>query len=264
MNSSEEFWTQRYRWPRDTGDYVFLARAVHQVGKHLFGDEWRGDEPTVKAPRPAPRPLDDVMAERVKKRGVAATYTLAELVAERERQKQPPPDPNELTTIRAAIRRWQAVRQQVAEWCASAVLRSATRPYAGGVPADLPAGDWNSEQFWHRFNECRMYPEDPFNLASKRPTSPASYIFVARDDLDRLTAPRLTAGAERRCQRWLENEMRNSPTRRPQPRRDFWRDAQGQFRGLSKRAFDRAWAKAVDATGATAWSAAGAPRKRSD
>jgi hypothetical protein len=32
-----EFWNDPTKWPEDKGDYVFLARAVHTVGKFLFG-----------------------------------------------------------------------------------------------------------------------------------------------------------------------------------------------------------------------------------
>ena len=32
-------------WPRDTKQYVFLARALNQVGKALYREEWTGDDP---------------------------------------------------------------------------------------------------------------------------------------------------------------------------------------------------------------------------
>ena len=170
MNSSEEFWTQQYRWPRDTEGYVFLARAVHQVGKHLFGDKWHGDEPAGRAGRP----VEEEIQEWASNRGFAGILITADLKAASESER---------------LRRSHTVQQTIAEWCARGALKGALRPYHGGELVSLNPAAWNTEFFWSRFNECRMHGDDPFNMASPRPTSPAAYIFVARDDLDRLIAP---------------------------------------------------------------------------
>jgi hypothetical protein len=62
--------------------------------------------------------------------------------------------------------------------------------------------------------------------------------------------------AESRCRRWLEEQMRQSP--RPQKAKAGYKiDAKARFSGLSKRGFDRAWARAVLETGATEWAAPG-------
>ena len=85
-----EFWAERFRWPGDTAEYVFLARAVDRVGKHLFGDYWRGDEPIIKAPPSPPRPMQEIAAERVKARPLAPShYTLKDLKTEYGRATQP-------------------------------------------------------------------------------------------------------------------------------------------------------------------------------
>jgi hypothetical protein len=184
MSWNEIFWTRPDVWPFDTRDYVFLARAVHQIGKHLFGDEWRGVEPTVRAPKPAPRPLDEVLAEREQKQGLAATYTLAELTAEQQRRLRPAPDPEEVNRTLAAMGRWNAVQRRIADAARDGVLKTAVRPYAGGEPIGLTAGVWNTEVFWPWFEECRMHPEDPFRQGSLRPRSPESWIFIGRQSLD--------------------------------------------------------------------------------
>lgn len=32
-------------WPRDSQDWVFLARAVHEIGRAKYPSEWTGEEP---------------------------------------------------------------------------------------------------------------------------------------------------------------------------------------------------------------------------
>jgi hypothetical protein len=62
--------------------------------------------------------------------------------------------------------------------------------------------------------------------------------------------------AQSRCRRWLAEQMRQSPS--PQKAKAGYRaDAKTRFPGLSERAFDRAWAGAVEETGATEWAAPG-------
>lgn len=39
-----EFWQRQLEWPSDRNSYVFLARAVDEVGKAIYGDNWRGFE----------------------------------------------------------------------------------------------------------------------------------------------------------------------------------------------------------------------------
>ena len=45
MNVRLEFWKNSIGWPKDNASYVFLARAVHAIGKSTFGAEWTGEEP---------------------------------------------------------------------------------------------------------------------------------------------------------------------------------------------------------------------------
>jgi hypothetical protein len=65
------------------------------------------------------------------------------------------------------------------------------------------------------------------------------------------------------CLSWLISEMFASPTERPKPKPVRRKEAQKRWKGkLSQRAFDSVWSEAVRTTGAVAWSAGGAPRKR--
>jgi uncharacterized protein YndB with AHSA1/START domain len=64
------------------------------------------------------------------------------------------------------------------------------------------------------------------------------------------------------CKRWLCDLMQASLDRRPKPKEAYWQEAQQKWSGrLSKRAFDRVWNNAVEATGADKWSEGGRPRK---
>jgi hypothetical protein len=65
------------------------------------------------------------------------------------------------------------------------------------------------------------------------------------------------------CTAWLEQKMRASPDERTESKPSLWPKAQKQWPGaLSERSFEAAWADAVNASGALAWSAAGAPKKK--
>jgi hypothetical protein len=68
--------------------------------------------------------------------------------------------------------------------------------------------------------------------------------------------------AEIACTRWLAEIMSASRHERTRSNDDLWRESQQHWpRMLSKRAFERAKAAAISRTGATAWAAAGAPKK---
>jgi hypothetical protein len=54
-----------------------------------------------------------------------------------------------------------------------------------------------------------------------------------------------TIATETKCKKWLAEKMRASPEVRPMPKEKYFREAQRQFGGLSRRAFDRAWANAI-------------------
>ena len=130
----------------------------------------------------------------------------------------------------------------------------------------LSPAAWNTERIWARFFFCQMNPRDPFGIGVAG--DDYQYIFVSRESLDRYLADlfdaslqvRQSVGAENKCQQWLENLMKNSPERRPKTKVEFFQQSRENF-GVTRRAFERAWGKAVASTGAEAWSKAGAPKK---
>ena len=70
-----------------------------------------------------------------------------------------------------------------------------------------------------------------------------------------------TAKAGSDCRKYLTCLMSKSPKRRLGTKDEIFADASVKYPGLSRRAFDRAWADAVIANRAHAWSRAGAPQK---
>ena len=77
----------------------------------------------------------------------------------------------------------------------------------------------------------------------------------------RTTAPNSTRGAEHRLQEWLEGKMRAAPNDSPGKPVMTMQAKQAGY-PTSGRGFDRAWLRAVDATGAKAWSGPGPKSKR--
>ena len=73
--------------------------------------------------------------------------------------------------------------------------------------------------------------------------------------------PTSTVKSEGACYDWLCEQMVRALEVRPKPRAIFADEAMKRFHPLSKRQFDRAWRRAIDDTGARAWSRPGAPKK---
>lgn len=63
------------------------------------------------------------------------------------------------------------------------------------------------------------------------------------------------------CVGWLAEKMRASPTVRLESAEALWSEAKRRWPSLSERAFQLARAAAIEATGARAWAASGAPKK---
>lgn len=79
------------------------------------------------------------------------------------------------------------------------------------------------------------------------------------------TSPRRSASAKAvtECREWLVTEMRNNPNGRPKSKDAYWLDAQKRWgERLTKRSFLSVWPESVRSSGAIAWSAPGAPRKK--
>ena len=72
--------------------------------------------------------------------------------------------------------------------------------------------------------------------------------------------PTSNANVAKRCEEWLRSEMKKSPQARPKRKREFQKDANELFKGLTQGEFNQAWVNAKESTGAL-WGAPGRPRK---
>lgn len=71
--------------------------------------------------------------------------------------------------------------------------------------------------------------------------------------------PPSTKGKETACKGWLSALMRANADQ-PRAKATVWDEASTKFPGLGKRAFNRAWTYAIEASGAVAWGAPGRRR----
>ena len=216
MNSLSR-WHRPNSWISDPFGYVFLPRAMLEIGKALFPDEWTGKEPTT--PIFFPLPKVSVLASPNVKRDVHSL-----LRAERPDFARPPLDAlprrpdivclphlhraqgRPIVTFtedewaaarkifqkredvaRPARRRYAKVCETVASACRSGDLVSALRPHNGGDAVEMRPSLWNTEgaALAHRFECFSLDPSEPFSggLANRE-----AWICVARNGLDALLA----------------------------------------------------------------------------
>ena len=76
-------------------------------------------------------------------------------------------------------------------------------------------------------------------------------------------APVSTSGKEMACLSWLCAMMRTAPNN-PRAKEEVWAEATANFPGLAKRAFDRAWTRAIRDACADAWGTPGRRRAPPD
>jgi hypothetical protein len=125
----------------------------------------------------------------------------------------------------------------------------------------------------HKFIDFNLNENDDglFMSGVKTPTYMEVRLPLAKI-LDRWSKPSRRnaslANSERKCIAWLKVEMnawlkevKQSPKKPPAGRNTYSERAPENFPGLSKEGFGRAWRKAIDATGARAWSKPGRKAK---
>jgi hypothetical protein len=202
MNARLEFWKNSTGWPRDPISYVFLARAVHTIGKSMFGLEWTGDEPCLDLMQVLPtfpirsggsayfahelliKHYPEFNRQPLKWPPVGSSFgllppsvdfTLEEwdaaraIVAKDHEQKMP------------GLRRFSQVQDRIVQLAEAELLITAVREKAGGDPTPIPRSWWNSERISNRFDFCQMNPEDRFGIGSAGDRY--QWIFVTRESL---------------------------------------------------------------------------------
>jgi hypothetical protein len=205
MNIRLEFWKNSIDWPRDNSSYVFLARAVHAIGKTMFGAEWTGEEPCLDLKQSLPalplttgshayfahdlllkhhpefgrQPLKwsrgplSSMPPSVKFTGLEWEAARAIIAKDHER-KMP------------GVRRFSQVQDKIIKVAEDGLLITAIREKAGGDPTLIPRVWWNSERIRNRFDRCQLNPNDPYGLGSAGDRY--QWIFVTRESLTLCTS----------------------------------------------------------------------------
>lgn len=189
----DPFWSAAHKWPHDAMGMVFLARAVLRVGEAMFGDQWKGYEPTT----PDPPPFGKDAAQRT-----AAINLLA-------------PGRIRYEAVKSAI---------VAGFLAESGLPFVLRNNNTGAFSDpLPQHWWNTELIEPRFARCEINPREPISRAfAGRGFLP---IFVPSENLVPFIAlvsksqdvgpePKNTAEDAKKLERYLTEIMERSPNKR--------------------------------------------------
>jgi len=193
-NLNFAFWANRDQWPT-AEDHVFLAEAVHRIGKALFPDTWTGFEPLVddappRPPRPPPQPLQMVGDRTSRTRVTQEPQSLPPSVAPRS-EISPELDHalKAVATARekleagraryafdaAAVSRYWAVRTQIIAEAENERLVFATQSVAGGPLEKLPAFGW--ADWSERFARCQL-----------RTSRGERYLFVTSESLGSVLA----------------------------------------------------------------------------
>jgi hypothetical protein len=183
-------------WPYDQAGYVFILRAVGEVGRYQFNDAWTGRE---RFSRPtSPLPLWYDANEATQRSAIALLRSHPN-----EPQTKPTTDHrySELKPIRVmpgvvvdhrpreryeaardislklyqeavpAIKRLETIIETMAAWLRSGELVSALRPQAGGAVGEpLPATIWQTERWRSRFFRGQMNPNNIFGTTPRGPS----------------------------------------------------------------------------------------------
>jgi hypothetical protein len=199
MNVRLKFWNNSIGWPRDNSSYVFLARAVHAIGKSMFGAEWAGDEPSLELMQELP-----LIPERSGWRASLAHDLLVKHHPEFNRQPRKssqrsfgsPPSfeftgKEWITAVMIVkkhneqkmpgVRRFFEVRDRIIQLAEAGFLITAIREEAGGDPTPIPRHWWHSERIRNRFDYCQLNPDDPYGLGFAG--DGYQWIFVTRESL---------------------------------------------------------------------------------
>ncbi|WP_426531773.1 hypothetical protein [Bradyrhizobium sp. McL0615] len=198
------FWRDPSRWARDDAAHVFLARAVHEIGKALFGKEWTGDETYVELMQFLPMQKSEgsvgqqSFANQLLVRhhpefgrklpirrasnhggfsGPPASFRFTDqewkaaysIVARDHELKLP------------ALLRFAKVKERIIELAESGKLITALRHTVGGDPVAVHRSFWNSERLSVRFSYCQMHPNKPFGIGVAG--DGYCWIFVTRESL---------------------------------------------------------------------------------
>lgn len=193
LSMRAEFWKKSLGWPNDNASYVFLGRAVHAMGRSMFGADWTGDEPC--------RDLMIELSIFPERSGWRARLAHDLLVKHHPEFNRQPRKPNQhsfeftgnewMAAVMIlkkhneqqmpGVRRFTEARGRIIQLAEAGFLITAIREKAGGDPQPIPRRWWNSERIRDRFDLCQLRPDDPYNLGIG--SDPFQWIFVTRESL---------------------------------------------------------------------------------
>jgi len=284
-------WHKPAKWIRDPLGYVFLPRAVLEIGRALYPNEWTGAEPTTPVFLPLPlrsvdapewqkqeahialcrerpdfgrKPLDALphysnISQSGFSKGppIIPPFTDAEWEAARAiyRRRE--------DTARPAWVRYAQVCKIVTDACRQGQLAFGLRPRAGGAVYPGKPEWWETEgsKLHYRLGWFRMSSTAPFANGLR---DDADWICISRGSLDSFltslqASPAGTAKAESDAARHLADKLKQDP--------DLTKaDAKAECKQfeISQNGFrDRVWPKAREMAGLPATAPAGRKKKKS-
>lgn len=242
MDVNTEFWSNSACWSPDTNRWVFLTRALHEVGRNLFGERWKGDEPMLPfwKQRPSSPPFVSV---EVGDSTLGGRTTLLDattiLGKELEARSDDRYTREERELIRAYIEehnkgheRFAQAVTQIILWCRAGRLEVGLMAKGSGVvigpqPITVWQDDWRSKSFFAR---CTM---DPDNISGTgfigkefrlKGGEKAQRIFLARESLDRCIEahpPKHVMNRKdtliKEVAEWLKSRYEATPLSKPLP-----------------------------------------------
>jgi hypothetical protein len=180
-----KIWHNEQDWPKDFGDYIFLARAVRIVGQAHFPNEWTDQDPAgelVELPeprrnlvQPKSRHLMDPSRLPPPVPGMLNAYKRAREVAEAATKRA--------QASNAAHARVEEVKAVLIQWFSHNSVRTYTRKHSGGNFTPIHEFLWNGENIDFRFSACKININDPYEEIYSYNDKQSSWIFVNSTDI---------------------------------------------------------------------------------
>jgi hypothetical protein len=211
MSANWKFWASPVEWPIDSASYIFLARAINDLGRSIFGGEWTGTETIAERVKLGVIDIHDdlyvnnflathapnsdrkhfgPLGSRSFRVTDASGLVMAPHVASHPEFNITIEDrvyaislAEELKLKNApAIERCTQVKNEFVRLAESGELITAHRSIDGGDQVVIPRDWWNTEKIQSRFWCCQIEPCAPFNSQN----SGSAWIYVSRASLETL------------------------------------------------------------------------------
>lgn len=196
------FWRDQSKWPDDAPEFVFIARAILQLGRKRFGEAWSDDIPATSLTWELPEhlsiytPIEDI------RRAVRVLQDNCETYRARSGMSllSSGVGPDFPTRTEWELAREIIARDSAAKWTKfrpylkiagelsngfkTGIVSSATRGFLGGEPMGKEWHFWNIEHSWLRFDTCRVAEDEPFG--PKHVAGSGLWLFADKKSFERL------------------------------------------------------------------------------